>query len=241
MTDPHVDQQPVPLGAVVGENMARIRKDLSLTQHEAARRLGMYGLRWGRSTIAAFESGARTRIDLGEVLALAMALDVHPAELLDGDGWVEILPGAPAQEREDLREFLGGEGPGSPVVQHQHSRAPTEADNALADRLGEDPQRVWQAAVNLWGHSLTEERDRRVEAFGPLSLVERKAHRGHVTRELAEFVAAQLADTEARVAASRAFLDRDSRRADGLRRRLDGLTADLESEPDQHQTREGRG
>lgn len=184
-----------PLGAVIGENLARIRTSLGLTQHETARRLSTFGLRWSRSTVAGFETGARARVDFGEILLLSIALDVHPAELLDGDGWVEVVPGAPAQPREDIRLFLGGEGPDSPVVQSQHGRAVTEADNALADRLGEEPQRVWQAAVDLWGRSLTEERDRRVETFGPLSLAERKAHRGHITRELAAQVEARLRES----------------------------------------------
>ncbi len=66
------------------------------------------------------------------------------------------------------------------------SNAAVEADRTLADRLDVPTEVVARIATELWGRSLTEERDRRVDALGEMEPNERQAHRGHVTRELAQ-------------------------------------------------------
>src|SRR5665811_1690735 len=63
---------------------------------------------------------------------------------------------------------------------------PSQADDELAQRIGVRGVEVAQEAMLLFdGRTLTEERDRRVERMGDLTMQERQAHRGHVTRELA--------------------------------------------------------
>ncbi|MDT3441297.1 helix-turn-helix domain-containing protein [Pseudofrankia sp. BMG5.37] len=193
------------VGQVVGENLRRIREERRLTQHEAALRCQTAGLPWTRVRVAAVERGARESVDLGTLRVLADAFDVELAEFFAGAGDVILSPRA-QQTRAGLRAALRGVSTTSeigasdrvlsvlddetPIVRlRSHRRVVSvDADQALAERLSVELADVLRAADGLWGHSLTEERDRRVAALGDLEPGERQAHRGHITRELARDV-----------------------------------------------------
>ena len=64
-----------------------------------------------------------------------------------------------------------------------------------AQRLGADPFDVAVAALQLWGHDLTTERDRRVGTSD--SLRARQARRGHVTRALTDELTPVIAELQA--------------------------------------------
>ncbi|WP_165938572.1 helix-turn-helix domain-containing protein [Parafrankia sp. BMG5.11] len=200
--DPGADPSGATVGQVVGENLRRIREDRKLTQHEAALACRGSGLPWTRVRVAAMERGARETVDMGTLRLLADAFGVEVAEFFAGDGDVVLSPRA-QQSRSGLRASLRGESesPGigardrvlvapdksAPVRPRVHGRViPVEADDALAKRLGVGLKDVLRAADRLWGHTLTEERDARVAALGDLEPGERQAHRGHITRELAQ-------------------------------------------------------
>lgn len=51
---------------------------------------------------------------------------------------------------------------------------------------------VAETAIELWGRTLTDERDFRVAELGDMDVGERQAHRGHLTRELSQQVQAEL-------------------------------------------------
>lgn len=68
-----------------------------------------------------------------------------------------------------------------------------EADHALAQRLNVAPQIVVDIALQIWGNTLTEERDARVARLGAMDLGKRHAHRGHITRELSQEIEAEIA------------------------------------------------
>lgn len=55
-----------------------------------------------------------------------------------------------------------------------------EADQTLAKRLDVPARAVTEIAVELWGRTLTDERDAQL---GELPLNERPAHRGRITRD----------------------------------------------------------
>lgn len=59
-----------------------------------------------------------------------------------------------------------------------------EATVKAARRLGTTPEAVATTAHQLWGRSLTQERDARVEQMGPATTRVRQARRGRVTRTL---------------------------------------------------------
>ena len=201
-------------GAVVGENLKRIRDAHSLTQHEAARRCQAVGLRWARSRISDVESGARDTIDVGTLRLLAEAFGVEMADFFAGDGDVQLSARA-CQPRAGLRAALRGaaQSPDAFILQNEiqvdaqdtttavaalesfkrrDRSIPIEADEALAGRLGVRVGDVLRAAEALWGRSLTEERDRRTATLGDLDAAGRAAHRGHITRELAQQVEQRL-------------------------------------------------
>ncbi len=194
-----------PIGHVVGENLLRIRQERRLTQHEAARQCQAVGLNWTRVRVAAIERGDRETVDVGTLLLLAEAFQVAPAEFFAGAGDVLLSSGA-VQSRAGLCQTLSSADrpplaaedrvirlkilkSDSEEARDQDARmvnATIEADIALAGRLGVPSGQVVDAALAIWGRSLTEERDARVSALGDLETGERQAHRGHITRELAQ-------------------------------------------------------
>ena len=196
-------KQAIPIGAVIGRNVKRLREDRVLTQHELAQLWKRHGLNWARSKVSALEAGSRPHVDLGDLVIMAAALGVPLAEFFGGSdpGSVELKPepGAVQVNGVRLREMFSDVAPdlvlevwGEPSRLHRkhldqltEKVHPSQADDELAQRLGVHRVDVAQAAMILFdGRTLTEERDRRVERMGGLTIHERQAHRGHVTREL---------------------------------------------------------
>ncbi len=176
--------------------------DLGLTQDELSLLLKQHGLGWQRSHIAAIEAGNRESIELDTAVALARALDVPVAELVAGDGPVQLTldteftragfrevlsqpatawtEAAAISGRSALR-FIEAVGERSAAKQVSF-----QADAELAARLGVKPEDVYHAAERLWGHNLHQERDRRIAEMGEMSAAQRRARRGHITRQLAK-------------------------------------------------------
>lgn len=74
----------------VAANVRALRKSLGLSARELGEKSGL-----PRNTIANLESGRKEDIPLGEVLALALALNVPPLALLsDGENRTEWFTGA---------------------------------------------------------------------------------------------------------------------------------------------------
>lgn len=197
----------------MGRNLRRLREQARLTQYEVATLLTQAGMPIRRSKIAAIEAGDRPNMTLADTLALAVVLDVGLAEFLDGEGSVLLAPHlAVAQPmlaaflRGDLHPLLHA----MPVPESTSDTANleqahltrrrlglsrlggTDADQALAKRLDVPHELVTRIAFLLWDHSLTDERDLRVDRLGDIELHERQARRGHITRELAAMVEAEL-------------------------------------------------
>jgi len=202
------------VGAVVGENLQRLRDRSQLTQHETARLVAQRGVSWSRSKIAAVEAGERPNLAFADVLMLAHVFNVELAELLEGDGDVTVTPHSiiPRRMLRDLvrgLSVLEGSAQWNPdtrqaeLVGLARIRAEddarriapfqgVEADQALALRLGVTTTAVITIATKLWNRTMTAERDARVADLGDLTLGERQAHRGHITRDLAQQIQAQL-------------------------------------------------
>jgi transcriptional regulator with XRE-family HTH domain len=204
-------ETPPSVGAVIGENLRRLREHSGLTQHEVARQLLRVGLTWTRSKIAAIEAGERPNLTFAEVVQLALGFDVDLAELFEGTGAVQMTQ--VAMPRALVREVLRGEwaSGGKPDLWDPTARRQDlldraqlsdelrrmlagagETDQTLAERLGVPLEAVTDAAHTLWGRTLTEERDRRASELGEMDVRERKAHRGHLTRELSQRIETEL-------------------------------------------------
>lgn len=138
--------------AALGLRIRALRQRQGLACEQVAQRLGQYGVATSRVSVSNTENGQRS--------ARAYELTVLPLVL--GVTLEELLHGLPAP---------------SPVQD-----APDEATVKAAKRLNADPVEVDALARQLWGRSLTAERD------AQLGLATRsradQARRGHVTRAL---------------------------------------------------------
>lgn len=198
------------LDQVIGEEIRRRREEKGVRQEALAQAARAYGLEWNRGTVTAVELGRRG-LSLGELALLPLILSeaeiAHPllAPWLlvpDRDGEVNVSPGLqlPYQLVRDLlgEEWKnGGRWSGTPIAPSQPADraarlardAAGAAESKAAGTLRVPAERVAEAALKLWGRSLTAERDVRVEALldGQEASARRvQAIRGHVTRVLLE-------------------------------------------------------
>jgi len=177
------------LVSVVAGNVRQRRLDAGLSQDQLAHRLHVYGLDWSRNNVAALENGSRN-VDAAELLLLAAAFRLSPAELLETTA-TEVRVGAVRVPGPELAKMVTDP---AAVVDHgkriEHVEAnlleairtaltqagakPTarrvksvteamhrQAEREAAQRLGVSAPVVTAIAVALWGRSLTDERDRR--------------------------------------------------------------------------------
>jgi hypothetical protein len=161
------------------------------------------GLPLHRSSYALLEQGQRN-VDIGELIVLA-------AYLADGD--VQALLAGRATERvelyqlelrlEQVRDSLAGTG--EPAEDEAVAflgsdiHAPGEAEQKAARRLQVSAADVIDAAVWLWGDTLTNKRDRLVAERVDETKTDRRtlqAVRGGVTRKLVAELAEYLANRE---------------------------------------------
>lgn len=91
---------------MIGGNVRRVREARGLTQDALAAVLRSHGLDWGRTALIRAETGDRDW-RLGEVVLVALALEVKPDELLAGDGPARIGDSATV-ELKALRRYLTG-------------------------------------------------------------------------------------------------------------------------------------
>lgn len=192
--------------SVIARNLVRIRKGLGLTQAELAERLAAEGLRWTRDQVAAFENPKRARdLTVCELVLLARAFRIwgvreHPVgELLAGGNAELAWFGDAVVTLKAARLALVGGEPGdaalSPAAgldvfksigRRQLEEEPCGADRALALRLGVGLDDVTNIARAMWGRTLTQQRDVELGELGDLDVARRAAHRGHITRRLAD-------------------------------------------------------
>ena len=164
MTEP--DQAaPVDLDAAptvrqhIGATFRRYRLAVDATADEVAAAARAMGLRWDGHLIGQLECGHKA-ISVETLMALP--------ELLHACGLKGISP----------MDFLPSGLPERPPV---HDRV-TETERKAARAVGIEPAMMRAIALDLWGRSLVEERDRRTGH--DVSGRSRQAVRGHVTRAL---------------------------------------------------------
>lgn len=83
-----------PTGETVRENISRVRRERGLTLRALSERLAELGRPISNSSISQVETGAR-RVDVDDLVAFAIALDVSPNTLLmpahyDGEQTVNL-------------------------------------------------------------------------------------------------------------------------------------------------------
>jgi transcriptional regulator with XRE-family HTH domain len=174
---------------VVGENLKRLREQRGWTQQELASNLRANGLHWTRHQVAAAEIGRRDDIGVSELALLVHTLDVPAGDLFAGAGQMRLSPEA-SLDRAKFWPLLMGDVTVRVLIEGLPAETATarlagvaDADHRLAERLSIPVETVLAAAEDRWGHSLTEERDRRVIELGDDG-GDRRARRGHITRQL---------------------------------------------------------
>jgi transcriptional regulator with XRE-family HTH domain len=96
-------------GRLIGAVVQRVRSERRWSQEDLAGYLRAVGLPWIRQQVTDLERGRRQDLTLGEVLLLAEALGVRPADLLPEHGAVRI--GTTCRPLRVLRSMLAGEPP----------------------------------------------------------------------------------------------------------------------------------
>ena len=82
-----------PTARDVGLNLKRVRQERSLTQEQVSRRLDGTGHSIGPAAVGKIETGDR-RVEVDDLMALAVALDVSPLSLLLPWSWYPDQPQA---------------------------------------------------------------------------------------------------------------------------------------------------
>lgn len=111
---PTADQWPAEMTRATGKQVRRYRTDKWRSSRMSADQLAAavteLGLPYTRAQVTNLEAGRRTSITVGEVLALAAALDVPPLLLIfpfGSSSTVEHLPGQTADTWEAAQWFTG--------------------------------------------------------------------------------------------------------------------------------------
>lgn len=156
--------EPPSVGLVVGENLKRLRIAVGESQAECAQRLRGHNLDWTRDHVASLENGRRTTVSVEELIILSWAYGMAPAEMFQGQGPVALSPTF-SIDLEVMRKALNGKTgwrTARPRVIDFSESIDLEADERVANRLGVDIEVVTRIARERWGHTLTEERNRRL-------------------------------------------------------------------------------
>ncbi len=188
------------LGAVVGQNVRRIREERLITQGELGDLWRAHGLNWARSKISALESGHRPQISAAELFVMAVSLQVTVLGLLASEGSIRLEPYDVDLEANQVMQLLAGEQSQSKpdpswakektriLVWSQPSTRSDESEAAAAkwaESFNMEPHLFIRFTRRVFdGRTLTEERNRQLEEMGDVTLQQRTAHRGHVTRRL---------------------------------------------------------
>jgi transcriptional regulator with XRE-family HTH domain len=97
---------------VIGDRVRKIREARGMTRDKLAATLQDMGIDWTRLTVNRLEIGRRDNITVKELLALCLALDVAPVDLLVpahlSDRGYRVAPKLTARA-ENVREWLRGE------------------------------------------------------------------------------------------------------------------------------------
>jgi transcriptional regulator with XRE-family HTH domain len=181
-----------------GGRIRHLRQQRGWSQDDLAYRAREAGLSWNRSAIAAIEVGRRD-IALEEFFVLP-AIFEQPMHLILGGARRRVRAGTRTVTAGDLRELLTDPKTARAIrrqimVEAGDWLTPTEAEVNVAKVLDIDVRDLPALCFDVWGRSLYQERDARVEAPGSGELAQR---RGHITRQLINELRSHLNETRRR-------------------------------------------
>jgi transcriptional regulator with XRE-family HTH domain len=178
---------------VIGQNVRRLRTEAGLTLNAVAQQITAVGHRWSHSQVAALERGAVSPTLPTLFIVCAALSALVGREITLGDLVHATAPVALGARIEIDPEALRTAARGGPVdlstaggedVFSSHVIGRAERDYAAqVDMPAED---ILAAAVDLFGHSMTAERDARAGADATVQ------KRGRITRTLRDEIDAEL-------------------------------------------------
>lgn len=142
-TTSRADSPPlVSLGAVVGQNVQRRRRELKIRQEDLVERLAAHGMVWQRPRVTELESGRKPGIGLAEVITLAAACETSVLELLQTEANVLLYPVPATVSPDMLYSVLGAsESPQNHWQLLLHHEVPgTGRITSLSSRGGGQPK-----------------------------------------------------------------------------------------------------
>ncbi|UBV14964.1 helix-turn-helix domain-containing protein [Mycolicibacterium fortuitum] len=189
-----------PLSQVIGRNVRELRLGAGLTQQDVATAMVRLGLPWDSGRVARLEAGSGSPT-LPTLVLVAVALDqltagrrkVTVVDLLRSGAVVELSPGVEVASTALVGVLRGGragdliEGTLYPFARTGMSpllvtlrAAYGRAEQRAAAELGVDRETMLRLSAELWGRSLSAERDARAEVANVTSRVEK----ARITRTL---------------------------------------------------------
>lgn len=197
-------QEPLSLQQALADAMRRLRQKNGWSQDglaEVARDL--LGLSWTRSTVSDLEARPRRRdLSIDEFVLLPGMLEVSETELAEDivrhEDSEELLNAERAlrrwlahnlkesRERSSYEDYSGIRDVRAALAADANRRAENlalrQTEKNVARALKADPTEVAKAALRLWGHGVTEERDRLVDETPGKG--DRSRRLSHATRRL---------------------------------------------------------
>lgn len=199
--------------------MRRLREAAGARQETIATAAVFWRLSWTQATVASIELGQRG-LSVGEFIILPLVFeeaglrrrsgepfqleDFVPVSITPPAGSLALAGQAPARSIPNapvvpggfqmplriVRTLLRGGHPPSIVMGKRAEAGPGEAERKAARKVGCSPAAILKAARELWGRTLSEERDRRIgERARALDRRTLQAVRGRVTRTLVKELA----------------------------------------------------
>jgi hypothetical protein len=190
------------LEQAIGQEMRRLREAQGVRQETVAESAKFWGVPWTQATVAAIELGQRG-FALGEFVMLPLVFreagirrpngrhleleDFVPEYVDQNMPNAPVFPGGFQMPLRIVRTLLrGGALPAGAVpIKPRGPVGPGETERKAARKLGCSPDVIVTAARELWGRTLSAERDERIgERGAKLDGRSLQAVRGRVTRGL---------------------------------------------------------
>jgi transcriptional regulator with XRE-family HTH domain len=187
---------PVNFEEAIAATLRQLRQERGWSQEQVASQAREFGLDWTRVAVHNIETRKR-HVSLGEFVVLPLIYEESLADLVSRSDGPYVMGGDLVLEARDVRALLRGGAGVKPRLSRRAEVSPLgqpgdrlvravamgSAERNAARRLRWTPEQVAELAILLWGHGLTEERERLLSQRDVAEEAARTV-RGHLTRQL---------------------------------------------------------